>query len=123
MQYAMESIDLNEKFDLFQDHWNPRIVASLNGQDVKLVKVFGQFVWHSHAAEDELFFIVKGRLTMEFRDRKVDVEEGQMIVVPRGVEHRPIANEECWIMLFEPQQIDHTGGVDSPHRVEHCERI
>ena len=119
----MQPIDLNEKFGAITDRWNPRIVASLNGQDVKLAKIEGDFVWHAHDDEDELFFVFKGELTMHFRDRTENVRQGDMIVVPRGVEHKPCAEAEAWIVLFEPQAIDHTGGVDSPHRRTTLQRI
>ena len=112
----MIPIDLASKFDLFEDHWHPRVVASLNGQDVKIAKILGAFFWHAHEKEDELFFVFKGEMTMHFRDRTEVVREGGMIVVPRGIEHRPVADKETWIVLFEPKAIDHTGGVDSPHR-------
>jgi mannose-6-phosphate isomerase-like protein (cupin superfamily) len=119
----MLTIDLASKFDLIDDHWHPRVVASLNGQDVKIAKIQGEFVWHAHDDEDELFFVFKGELTMHFRDRSETIGAGQMVVVPRGVEHRPQAHEEAWIVLFEPQAIDHTGGVDSPLRRTTLQRI
>jgi mannose-6-phosphate isomerase-like protein (cupin superfamily) len=119
----MEVIDLNQKFNLIEDRWHPRIVASLNGQDVKLAKIEGDFVWHTHDNEDELFYVVKGHLEMHFRDRTEVVLPGQIIVVPRGVEHRPVAMMETWILLFEPQNTDHTGGVITPLRRESIERI
>lgn len=109
----MNSINLKEKFNLFEDHWNPRIIAELNGQHVKIAKIKGEFVWHDHKEEDELFYLIKGELTMEFRDKKVAVKEGEMIVVPKGVEHRPVTKNEAWIMLFEPKNTKHTGEVDS----------
>tara|TARA_X000000950_G_scaffold288851_2_gene407885 strand:- start:3684 stop:4106 length:423 start_codon:yes stop_codon:yes gene_type:complete len=120
---AMLPIDLASKFDLIDDHWHPRVVASLNGQDVKIAKVLGDFVWHAHDNEDELFYVFKGELTMHFHDRTECVRQGDMIVVPRGVEHKPCAEKEAWIVLFEPQAIDHTGGVDSPHRRTNLQRI
>ncbi|OUU15666.1 MAG: hypothetical protein CBC05_10345 [Crocinitomicaceae bacterium TMED45] len=119
----MLPIDLASKFDLIDDHWHPRVVASLNGQDVKIAKVLGDFVWHAHDNEDELFYVFKGELTMHFHDRTECVRQGDMIVVPRGVEHKPCAEKEAWIVLFEPQAIDHTGGVDSPHRRTNLQRI
>lgn len=107
----MEPINITEKLTLFDDHWHPRIIAELNGQLVKLAKIQGEFVWHDHANEDELFLVIKGRLRMDFRDRQVWVEEGEMIVVPRGVEHRPFTEDECHILLFEPAETAHTGDV------------
>ena len=113
----MNKINLLEKFDLFTDQWSPKIIAELNGQQVKLAKVEGEFIWHDHANEDELFFIVKGSLRIEFRDRTVELSEGEMMVVPRGVEHRPVAEEETWLMLLEPASTQHTGEVDSERTV------
>ncbi|MEZ4721378.1 MAG: cupin domain-containing protein [Flavobacteriales bacterium] len=102
-------INIEEKFKLFQDHWNPRIVAELNGQHVKLAKLHGEFVWHSHEEEDELFYVVKGQLEMHFRDRIEFLNEGEMIMVPRGVEHCPVAKEEVHVLLFEPASTVNTG--------------
>lgn len=102
-----------QKFELFQDQWKPRIIGELNGQQVKLAKLQGAFVWHSHENEDEYFQIFKGTLYMEFRDRTEVLQEGDMIIVPRGVEHNPYtkANEEVWVLLFEPASTLHTGEV------------
>ena len=109
----MEVINLRQKFDSFSEHWSPRIAAELNGQQVKLAKLQGEFVWHLHEAEDELFFVVSGRLRMEFRDRAVWLEPGEMVVVPRGVEHRPVAEVETEILLFEPAGTLNTGNVEN----------
>ena len=120
----MDKINLDDKFALFTDHWNPRVVAELNGQHVKLVKFKGDFVWHKHDEEDELFFVVKGSLKMEYRDRTVVVNEKELIVVPRGVEHRPVADEEVWVMLFEPATTLNTGDAsNSGLTKEHLDRI
>ncbi len=120
----MEKINLREKLALFSDHWNPRIVGELNGQHVKLAKMQGEFVWHAHAGEDEMFLVLRGGFRMDFRDREpVLLNEGDFIIVPRGVEHRPVAEHECEIMLFEPAQIQHTGGVESELTVHRFERI
>jgi mannose-6-phosphate isomerase-like protein (cupin superfamily) len=119
----MEKVNIGEKLALFSDHWNPRVVGELNGQHVKLVKFQGEFVWHDHAAEDELFLVVRGSFRMEFRDRSVTLNEGEFLIVPRGVEHRPVAEREVEVMLFEPAQIKHTGGVESELTVHHFERI
>jgi mannose-6-phosphate isomerase-like protein (cupin superfamily) len=105
------AIDLREKFAAFSEHWSPRIVAELNGQHVKLVKLLGEFVWHHHDVEDELFLVHRGHLRMEFRDGVVELEPGEMIVVPRGVEHRPVAPEEVEIILFEPAGTLNTGNL------------
>lgn len=119
----MEKIDLLRKFDLFDGHWQPKIVAELNGQAVKVVKVKGEFVWHHHEHEDELFFVVRGNLVMKFRDRDVELSEGEMIVVPKGVEHKPVALEETWLMLFEPATTLNTGNIRSGRTVAAPERI
>ena len=119
----MEKVNLNEKFGLFNDHWSPKIVGELNGQEVKLAKLKGEFVWHDHANEDEMFFIVKGVLKLEFRDKTIELHPGEMLVVPKGVEHKPIAEEEVWVMLFEPAAIKHTGDVQHELTVEQCEKI
>jgi len=114
----MHKISLQEKLDTFGDHWNPRIIAELNGQHVKLVKFQGTFVWHKHEEEDEMFFVLKGTFRMEFRDRSMDLKENEMIVVPRGVEHRPIADEEVHVMLFEPAGTLNTGDAADQRTVE-----
>jgi mannose-6-phosphate isomerase-like protein (cupin superfamily) len=106
-----ERVNLREKLSLFHSHWDPRIVGELNGQHVKLVKFNGEFVWHHHEHEDELFLVVHGRFTMEFRDRQVPLEEGEFLIVPRGVEHRPVAAEEVHVLLFEPATTLNTGNV------------
>jgi len=107
----MEVINLKEKFSLFSDHWSPKIIGELNGQAVKIAKVEGEFVWHNHKNEDELFYILKGELILEFRDKSITLREGDMTIIPRGVEHKPIAKEEVWLMLFEPMETKHTGDV------------
>jgi mannose-6-phosphate isomerase-like protein (cupin superfamily) len=119
----MKKINIAEKLSKFTDHWSPKIISSLNGQDVKLAKLKGDFVWHQHEEEDELFYVLKGELTMEFRDRKEIIQEGEMIMVPRGVEHRPTAQEEVHIMLFEPSVIKHTGNVQHEITVDKFEEI
>lgn len=119
----MEKIDLYEKLSKFDDHFSPKVIASLNGQLVKLVKFQGPFVWHHHDTEDELFLVLDGRFCMEFRDRMVWVEEGEMLVVPHGVEHRPVATEEVSVLLFEPASTLNTGNVRNEHTVEELERL
>lgn len=119
----MNKINIYEKFDLFSDHWNPKIIGQLNGQDVKIAKVKGEFVWHDHAHEDELFFIVKGQFKIEFEDHIEVLNEGDVLIVPRGVKHRPIAEEEVWLMLFEPSDIKHTGDVMHNMTVKRFEKI
>lgn len=107
----MERITITDKLALFSTHWDPKIIAELNGQHVKLAKIKGEFVWHHHEHEDELFLVVRGRFRMEFRDRAVELREGELLVVPRGVEHRPVADEECSILLFEPAGTVNTGNA------------
>ena len=119
----MVRIDLRQKFATFDEHWSPRIVAELNGQQVKLVKFRGEFVWHHHDHEDELFLVHRGRFRMEFRDRSVDLGPGEMIVVPRGVEHRPVADEEVEVVLFEPAGTLNTGNVIDERTVQEPARL
>lgn len=107
----MDKVIVAEKLSMFHDYFNPRIVGELNGQHVKLVKFKGEFVWHHHETEDELFYVLKGEFTMEFRDRVVLVKENEFLIVPHGVEHRPIAAEEVSIMLFEPGSTINTGNA------------
>lgn len=107
----MGKINLLQKFDLIADHWSPKIVGELNGQHVKLVKLKGEFVWHHHDEEDEAFFVVKGSFRMELQDKTIVLNEGEMLVVPRGVEHKPVADNEAWVMLFEPATTLNTGNV------------
>ena len=109
----MEAINIKQKLSLFNDYWNPRIVGALNGQHVKLVKFQGEFVWHKHDNEDEMFFVVKGRFRMEFRDRNVELNENDFIIIPKGTEHRPVAAEEVSVMLFEPMTTLNTGNTES----------
>jgi mannose-6-phosphate isomerase-like protein (cupin superfamily) len=108
---TVDKINLAEKLALFHDAWNPRVVAELNGQHVKVVKLAGPFVWHHHDHEDELFLVIRGALRMELRDRAVELSPGELIVIPRGVEHRPCADGECEILLFEPASTVNTGNA------------
>ena len=116
---SAEKINITEKLARFDKHWSPKIVGELNGQHVKLVK----FVWHHHDDEDEMFLVVDGRFRMEFRDREVRIEEGEFIVVPRGVEHRPVAEEEVSVMLFEPASTLNTDNVRDEMTVTELDRI
>lgn len=109
-----EPVVLSTELAKITEHWRPRVVARLNGQEVKLVKLQGEFVWHHHEHEDEMFLVVSGRLRIEFRDRAVELEPGECVVVPRGVEHRPVAPEEAAVMLFEPAGVRNTGNVVHP---------
>ena len=119
----MEKINLKEKLSLFSDHANPKVVGELNGHQVKLVKLKGPFIWHYHENEDELFYVVKGNFDMEFRDKIITINEGEFIIVPRGVEHRPNAQEECEIMLFEPITTLNTGNIYNERTVKNLEKI
>lgn len=119
----MEKVNLQEKFSLFSDHWKPRIAGELNGQQVKLVKLSGPFVWHHHEAEDELFLVVKGRFRMELRERHIWLEQGEFLIIPKGVEHRPVAEEEAHVLLFEPATTLNTGNVQNDRTVTKLDRI
>ncbi len=119
----MEKVYLTEKLSLFNDHYNPRIVGELNGQHVKLVKLKGEFVWHKHEVEDELFMVLKGTLRMDYRDRSVEINEGEFIIVPHGVEHKPSASEEVHILLFEPATTLNTGDVENEMTKSTLEKI
>ncbi|MDO9488292.1 MAG: cupin domain-containing protein [Sphingomonadaceae bacterium] len=111
----MEKVSLPDKFAKFNEHWRPKVVASLNGQEVKLVKVQGVFPWHHHDHEDEMFMVWRGRFRVEFRDRVVDMGPGEFVVVPRGVEHRTAADHEAEILIFEPAEVLNTGNVIDDH--------
>jgi mannose-6-phosphate isomerase-like protein (cupin superfamily) len=119
----MSKISLAKKLALFSDYWNPRIIGELNGQHVKLAKLSGEFVWHHHEEEDELFLVIKGELRMEFRDRVEILREGEMIIVPRKVEHRPVAANEVHVLLFEPASTLNTGNQDNERTRKTLERI
>ncbi len=119
----IERVNLREKLSRFDSHWDPKIVGELNGQHVKLVKFQGEFVWHHHANEDELFLVVKGRFTMQFRDRDVVLEEGEFLIVPRGVEHRPTAEQEVHVLLFEPATTVNTGNLVTERTVAEPARL
>ena len=119
----LQKVSLSSAFARFADHWSPKVVGELNGQQVKLVKFSGPFVWHHHDHEDELFLVVKGRFRMELRDGTVELGEGELLVVPRGVEHRPVADEEVHVLLFEPATTLNTGNVRNERTVETLERL
>lgn len=119
----IEKIDLKHKLSLFEERWSPRIVGEVDEMHVKLVKLEGEFVWHKHEAEDELFLVLKGVLTMRFHDGEVVVGEGEMIIVPKGVEHMPVAKEETHVLLFEPKTTLNTGNVRNERTVENLKRI
>jgi mannose-6-phosphate isomerase-like protein (cupin superfamily) len=119
----METINLQEKFSLFSDYWNPRIIGEVNECHVKAVKLKGEFVWHHHEHEDEVFLVVKGTLRMKFRDREALVREGEFVIVPRGVEHLPVADEEVHIVLIEPKTTLNTGNITNERTVARLQRI
>jgi mannose-6-phosphate isomerase-like protein (cupin superfamily) len=119
----MDKVVLADKLSQFTAYWQPKIVGELNGQQVKLSKFKGEFIWHSHEHEDELFLVLRGRFRMEFRDRHVDLDTGEFLIVPRGVEHRPVADEEVSVLLFEPAGTLNTGTVRNDRTVENLERI
>jgi mannose-6-phosphate isomerase-like protein (cupin superfamily) len=119
----MNKVNLAEKLALFSEYWSPKVVGELNGQQVKLVKFKGPFTWHRHDAEDEMFLVVKGRFRMEFRDHNLELAEGEFIVVPKGVEHRPVADEEAHVLLFEPATTLNTGNVVNERTVRELERL
>jgi mannose-6-phosphate isomerase-like protein (cupin superfamily) len=119
----VNKVNLAEKLALFTDHWSPKLVGELNGQHVRLVKAQGEFVWHKHDAEDELFLVLRGRLELHFRDRVVELREGEFCIVPRGVEHKPVAPEEVSVLLLEPASTLNTGDVRNERTVETLQRI
>jgi len=118
-----DKINLAQKFSQIHEYWKPYIAGELNGQLVKLDKLKGEFVWHHHENEDEMFLVVKGRFRIEFRDKTVQLEEGEFIIVPRGVEHKPVADEECWILLFEPASTLNTGNVENERTQRELQKI
>jgi mannose-6-phosphate isomerase-like protein (cupin superfamily) len=120
---AMEKVNLADKLARFSAHWQPKIVGELNGQQVKLVKFKGPFVWHSHEHEDELFLVVRGRFRMELRDGDIELAAGELLIVPRGVEHRPVADDEVEVLLFEPAGTLNTGNVRDERTLEQLERL
>lgn len=119
----MNKVNLAEKFSQFSEHWTPKIVGELNGQHVKLARSKGEFVWHKHDNEDELFFVVEGVLTIEFRDKTVILNKGEFIIVPKGVEHKPVADEEVLVMLFEPATTLNTGDTDNELTQHQLDRL
>ncbi len=120
---TIQKVNLAQKFDLFDEYWSPKIAGEVNDSCVKLVKLRGEFVWHHHDVEDELFLVIKGRLLMKFRDYDLWLEEGEFVVVPRGVEHLPVAYEEVHVLLFEPKSTLNTGNVENQQTLRELERI
>jgi mannose-6-phosphate isomerase-like protein (cupin superfamily) len=119
----MSKVNIEEKLALFNEQWKPKIVGELNGQYVKLVKFQGPFVWHHHDNEDEMFMVVKGRFRMQYQDHDEWIEEGEFVIVPRGVEHKPVAEEEAHVLLFEPVSTLNTGNVENERTVPELDRI
>jgi len=120
---AIEKVNLAEKFSLFHDHWSPKIVGQINDFHVKLVKLKGEFVWHHHDNEDEMFLVVKGRLLIKLRDRDIWLNAGEFVIIPKGVEHLPVAEEEVELMLLEPATTLNTGNVDNERTVKDLQTI
>ncbi len=118
-----KKVNLREKFGSFTERWSPKVVGEVNDSSVKLVKLKGEFLWHHHEAEDELFLVVKGRITIRFREVDVTLEENEFLIVPKGVEHMPVAPEEAWVLLFEPKTTLNTGNVSNERTVADLERI
>ena len=119
----MEKVNLAEKLSKFSEQWSPKVVGELNGQMIKLVKFKGPFVWHHHDNEDELFYVVKGSFDMELEGRTITINQGEFLIVPRGVEHRPNAKEECEVMLFEPATTLNTGNVEDERTLRQLEQL
>jgi mannose-6-phosphate isomerase-like protein (cupin superfamily) len=119
----MDKVNIEEKLSQFSDYYNPRIIGELNGQHVKATKLKGEFIWHHHENEDEMFLIIKGILKMEFRDRTVELKPGEFIIVPRGVEHKPVAEEEVHLLLFEPASTINTGNLENERTRKELEKI
>jgi mannose-6-phosphate isomerase-like protein (cupin superfamily) len=119
----LDKVNLAQKFTLFDEHWSPKVIGELNGQQVKIAKIEGEFIWHHHETEDELFLVIKGKLTIKLPDRDVRLAEGEFLIVPRGVEHKPIAEQEAHVLLLEPAGTLNTGNVQSERTVQEIERV
>ena len=119
----MEKINLAEKFSLFSEYWKPKIAGELNGQQVKLVKFKGEFIWHHHDNEDELFYVVKGSFDMHLQDKIMTINESEFIIIPRGMEHKPVAKEEVHVLLFEPVSTLNTGNLENERTVKELQRL
>lgn len=119
----MEKVNIKEKFSLFEDRWSPKVIGEVNDAYVKAVKLKGEFVWHHHDDEDELFLVIKGSLVIKLRDRDIRLEEGEFVVIPRGVEHLPVADEEAHVLLLEPKSTLNTGNVTSERTVAELQHI
>lgn len=121
--YAMNKVNLEEKFSKFKDQWSPKIVGELNGQEIRLARLEGDFIWHKHDDADEFFLVVRGQLTIRLREREIVLDEGEFFIVPAGVEHKPSADREALVMLFEPADTTNTGDIDSERTLKKLERI
>ena len=119
----MEKVNLNQKFSLIQDYWSPKIAGEINDSYVKLVKLKGEFVWHHHETEDELFLVVKGKLLIKLRDRDIWLQEGEFVIIPKGIDHLPIADEEAYVILLEPKTTLNTGNTQNERTVTNLEQI
>ena len=119
----IEKVNLSQKFNLFQDYWSPRIAGEINDSHVKLVKLKGEFVWHHHDVEDELFLVIKGHLLIQLRDQDIHLDEGEFVIIPHGVEHMPVAKEEAQVLLLEPKSTLNTGNAQSDRTVSHLQHI
>jgi mannose-6-phosphate isomerase-like protein (cupin superfamily) len=119
----MKKVDVKEKLSLFNEYWSPKIVGELNGQYIKVAKLKGEFIWHQHENEDELFMVIRGKLTIKMKTQDIELTAGQFFIVPSGVEHLPVADEECHVMLFEPKTVVNTGNVKNEKTVENLETL
>jgi len=119
----MDKVNLIEKFSQFDDQWSPKIVAELNDQYVKIARLEGEFIWHKHEMEDELFMVIKGSLTIKLEDRDIHLDEGELVIVPCGLKHKPVAESEAWVMMFEPKGTLNTGDQRTGQTVDDLERI
>ena len=119
----MDKINLADKFSLFHEYWTPKLVGELNGQQLKIAKLSGEFIWHHHEDADEMFLVIKGQLQIEFRDKLIELQEGELLVVPKGVEHRPVAKEEVWVLLIETAGTLNTGNVVDDKTLSHLESL
>jgi len=119
----MEAVNLLEKFDLLNEYWSPRLVGELNNQAVKIAKLKGEFIWHHHENEDEMFFVIKGELIIKLKDQDILLKENEFFIIPKGTEHKPIAKDEVWVMMFEPISTINTGNIKSDITIDKIERI
>ena len=119
----MDKVNINQKFSLFNEYWSPKIVGELNGQYVKLAKFKGEFIWHKHDNEDEMFYVISGKFKIELRDKLIELNEGEFFIVPKGAEHRPVADEEAEVMLFEPKTTQNTGNVNNEFTKNDLQKI